>query len=119
MSEDKPDFDALYRLGSGDKKFVIELLEVFIRNSLESLEEMADCLKKKDYRCVADIAHRTSSSCKHLNALKLYSLLREIEDNARGEKVYEHLRELLKNATFEQKRFVKLIQEHIDLYEKG
>lgn len=118
LSGDRPDFESLYRLGSGDKTFVIELLEVFVRNTQKSLEEMEDCLRSKNYRCIADIAHRTSSSCMHLKALTLYGLLREIEEAARGRKETERLPELIEEATVVRKRFVNFIQEHIDLHKK-
>ncbi len=119
VSNDIPDFEALNRLGGGDSAFTSELLQVFVKNSEKSIDEMKICLEKKNYRCIADIAHRASSSCKHLNALTLFRILREIESVARDETELLKLPALIEQANRERVTFIVPVLEYIERIEEA
>ena len=117
--QDVLDLKEVYRLGGGDKKFIYELLQVFVVNSDKALNEMEESLKKQDYFNIAESAHRISSACLHLKALNLHSCLKSIERKARSGTELEEIPDLLKNARIFRDSFVLLVQSHMEELKKS
>lgn len=76
------DFTELKSLSNGDQDFYIEMLETFITGTADGIEKMKEAFGDNDMQTVSNLAHKISSPCKHLNAMALYSTLKEIENLA-------------------------------------
>lgn len=72
-------FENLKNICNNDSKFYGEMLQTY----LESLDENAELIRKfyesKDIKAIGEIAHRLSSSTKHIGDIELYELLKSIE----------------------------------------
>ena len=80
-TEEKPVYDLtpLREASGGDEAFFREMVQLFITNTDQGLEEITDCLAREEWTGAAEIVHRISSPCRHLKAETLYRLLREAE----------------------------------------
>ncbi len=74
----------LYNM-SDDKGFVKDMILLFIKGTSEGLAALKRGVKNDSWEYVAHHAHKISAPCKHIEADKLYSLLKNIENKARTE----------------------------------
>lgn len=72
-------FEYLKSTSPREDAFYQEMLHLFIKGLEEGLVEMKAAGEQKNWEGVADLAHRMSTPCKHLEATKLYGLLKEME----------------------------------------
>lgn len=79
-----------------DKSFFNEMLDIFIRSTMEGIDQMEDAVKTSDYSKLSHYAHKIISPCRHIEANDLIPTLREIELKA-GEKTldFERAKELV------------------------
>ncbi len=91
-------FNNLYHIAGNDEKFVFEMLHMFIKTSKEGLKEVSSALEAKDWDSLAENAHKIKSPCKHLDAVELADLLKEIETIARNNDQKEELYEMVQKA---------------------
>jgi CheY-like chemotaxis protein/HPt (histidine-containing phosphotransfer) domain-containing protein len=73
------DLGNLLRAAGGDERFVREMLVTFLEGTEKGLGLMTEYLDKGDMISIADIAHRIIPQCRHLGAVELSSLLKEVE----------------------------------------
>jgi signal transduction histidine kinase/DNA-binding NarL/FixJ family response regulator len=77
----KFDLSELERLTNGDRTFMKEMIEVFIRTSQAGIENIKQALDHKKWDVISEEAHKIASPCKHIQADVLYSKLKELEKN--------------------------------------
>lgn len=77
------DLSSLKQSSGGNLKFFHEMLELFLKDTAEGLGLLSGFLENKDWEKAADMAHKISSPCRHLKAVRLYGLLKEIEQTLR------------------------------------
>ncbi len=65
-----------------DKLFFNDMLDIFIRTSLEGLLKMEEANLKNDFKALGDCAHKILSPFMHIHAAALIILLKEIEASA-------------------------------------
>ncbi|MEQ8471579.1 MAG: ATP-binding protein [Marinoscillum sp.] len=70
----------------GDRDFVNDMVETFIKSAEEGWKEIEDHLKSGQLAVVSNAAHRIVAPARHLKATKLVELLKKIELNADQEK---------------------------------
>ena len=78
-NEDMINLTELRKLGKGDRKFLNEMLALFIKGAEESLTCIKDGLASNDRKAIMDAAHKIAPSCRHLGALKLLGIIKELE----------------------------------------
>ncbi|MCE3259922.1 MAG: hypothetical protein K0S12_1563 [Bacteroidetes bacterium] len=78
----KYNLDLLKEQCGEDKNFFNEMIDIFIRSSLEGIESMEESLKKKDMKMLGHYAHKIVSPCRHIEAKNLINLLKEMESSA-------------------------------------
>lgn len=71
----------LERLTNGDRSFMKDMIQVFIRSSQNGIESMNLALKTKDWQVISDEAHKMAAPCKHIQADDLYLVLKRVERN--------------------------------------
>ena len=104
----------MYHLAGGDEDFVLQMLRTFIGTTSTGLTEMKAALQEGEIGKVADIAHKLMPPCRHLGAVNLNFLLREIEKNCTGNDNEYHLEELIDKTAVEYKEVSALLNEHIE-----
>ena len=82
-SEDSLDFEGLRALSGQDETFYLEMLETFIRGTENGLSEMKNLLSDGNIIRMGEVAHRISAPCKHMEATRLYAVLKQIENKSK------------------------------------
>lgn len=113
-ADSKIDLQNLYHLAGGDEDFVLQMLQTFIGSTSAGLDEMKAAMQAGERRRVADIAHKLMPPCRHLGAVNLHNLLREIEKNCTGSGNEDKLEELIDKTAREYNEVSALLNEHID-----
>jgi signal transduction histidine kinase/CheY-like chemotaxis protein len=93
--------DSLIALASGDHTFVLEMLRTFMYTTVEGIEEIEKGIAEKNWKKVADHAHKIASPCRHLEAHRLLQLLKEMEHKATQQEELESLENLAQLASKE------------------
>lgn len=75
--------EELRQVSNGDKKFIEDMIAIFIRTTSEGIDEMELALKKNDMKTVADFAHKIAPPCRHMGAKELLTCLTTIENAIR------------------------------------
>ena len=71
--------EGMKRLSGNDPVFFGEMLDLFIENTARGFDILQEKMESGDYPSMKEQAHKMSAPCKHLEADKLYRLLKEIE----------------------------------------
>ncbi|MCE3229285.1 MAG: hypothetical protein K0S32_3836 [Bacteroidetes bacterium] len=74
--------DLLKEQCGDDKGFFNEMLDIFVRSTMEGITEMEVALKKNDIKMLGHYAHKIVSPCRHIEAKNLITLLKEMETSA-------------------------------------
>jgi len=82
-SDDSLDFEGLRALSGQDESFYLEMLETFIRGTENGLQEMKNLLNEPNIIRMGEVAHRISAPCKHMEATRLYKVLKQIEHKSK------------------------------------
>ncbi len=110
--------DPLYRMANNDKNFVSEMTEIFIRTTREGIKEIKKAAASKNWENVADIAHRIASPARHIEAMDLLKLIKQIEDNSRDAENTENIPECIDKMEREAKELISLMEKEIALINK-
>jgi signal transduction histidine kinase/DNA-binding response OmpR family regulator len=81
--ETMSEFDDLYSLSNNDKAFVEDMLQMFVVNTKKDLINIKSAFTKKNWKELAELAHKIKAPCKHLDAKELSVLLKQLELTAR------------------------------------
>jgi CheY-like chemotaxis protein len=71
--------DELARLANGDKKFLSEMILLFIKSSEAGILNMEEAIKNKNLESVFENAHKMAAPTKHIGAVQLYNNLKKLE----------------------------------------
>jgi signal transduction histidine kinase/CheY-like chemotaxis protein/HPt (histidine-containing phosphotransfer) domain-containing protein len=80
---DKINLKNLYHISGGDEQFVRQMLDSFIETTGKGFVEMSAANRAGASGQIAELAHKMLPPSRHLGAVKLTSLLKEIEDTTR------------------------------------
>ena len=67
----------------GEPDLVTELIDIFIKQSPETLEALHAAVKKNDSKAIEKMAHKLKGSCANLGAEKMRSLCQKMEERGR------------------------------------
>lgn len=65
-----------------DKNFFNEMLDIFVKSTLEGITSMDDAFAKNDMRMLGHYAHKIISPCRHIEAEDLIPFLKEMETSS-------------------------------------
>ncbi len=71
--------DDLIRMTNDDKKFISEMIDVFIKTTEEGILEIEKAIEESNYSLVSSIAHKIAPPCRHMGAELLLNRIKEIE----------------------------------------
>ncbi len=97
-SEKAYDLRDLYRISGNDEEFVKMMLETFIGNATQNLEEMEYRLNRKDFTRIGEIAHKLHPSFQQLGMLKASASLKNLESRLLRENDFSQAAELTAQA---------------------
>ncbi|MCE3295515.1 MAG: multi-sensor hybrid histidine kinase [Crocinitomicaceae bacterium] len=93
-------------MAQGSQEFFDEMLELFIRTSKEGISQMQGYLDEKDFYAMSQIAHRIAAPCKHLEANKMYALIKLIENYKKNAFTYEEMKFVLEKLKSHSKQLI-------------
>lgn len=85
-------------ISGGDKDYVVKLVELFIKQTDDSLRQMKDALAEKDLRRIFEISHQLKPSIDGFKIECLQMEVREIEKDAKEGVYSERLEKLVSYA---------------------
>lgn len=109
------DFTNLRTLSGNDKAFYIDMLQTFVSTTSSSHNNMHVAQDNKDWELIANEAHKIASPCRHIGAIKLHKVLKEIEKVARTEQNVKKLKPLIKELGEELSVVLKFIDEELTI----
>jgi signal transduction histidine kinase/DNA-binding response OmpR family regulator len=112
-SGNKIKFDNLYRLANNDEKFVVEMLEMFVKTSKDGLNQIDCAIIENDLLQVAENAHKIKSPCKHLGATETADLLKEIELKARNNSTILEIQPMIDKARTDINNLIVTVEEYL------
>lgn len=113
-TEDQLDFEGLKSLSGQDETFYLEMLETFIRGTEKGLAEMKTLLEEANLKRMGEVAHRISAPCKHLEAVRLYEVLKQIENKTQIDPPsVAEIELLLQQATQMGNAIIKKVQSEL------
>jgi signal transduction histidine kinase/CHASE3 domain sensor protein/HPt (histidine-containing phosphotransfer) domain-containing protein/ActR/RegA family two-component response regulator len=75
----KIDVGELTRIAGGDKKFLHEMILLYIKSMDKGVESISEAIQKEDWKSVFENAHKMAAPCKHMRATHLYNNIKKLE----------------------------------------
>jgi HPt (histidine-containing phosphotransfer) domain-containing protein len=98
----------LLALSGGDKEYLEKLVDVYIRQTNQSLIQLKEAVKMKNLKHVFEISHQMKSGIDSFNIESLKTEIREIETDARKGLYSERMETLVSHS---EEILKKVIQE--------
>lgn len=109
----KVNYDNLFHLANNDEKFVVEMLEMFIKTSQSGMEKIDIAVAQNNLIDIAENAHKIKSPCKHLGAIETADLLKEIENKARNNCTVQEITDMLEKAKSDIHSLIYEVQDFL------
>jgi len=106
---------ALEKLAGNDKKFLQEMITLFIHSTEKGINEISEAIHKKDWRNVSDVAHKIAPQCRQSGNQALYETFKELEKEAlkelanskRLEKLFGKIEKIISDINKELKKYLQ------------
>ena len=109
VAEKRIDLSSLERMGN--KEFVIDMVETFITSASSEWTSLEAALQSKDYKSVANSAHKIVAPARHFKADDLVSELKNIERTA--EEGHKPSTELIGSARNELNKILSQLNDYL------
>lgn len=83
-------FSQLKEISNGDETFFKEMLQTFIDETKEGIKKLKESSENKNWKMVAEYAHKISAPCNHISATTLYNYLKSLENSIRNNEFNEN-----------------------------
>lgn len=100
-SDGQINLESLFHISGGDLQFAEQMIITFLETTANGLSEMNKAALEMRWNDVSDVAHRLLPPCRHLGASALCILLREIEENIKGQADAKIIETLIKESSHE------------------
>jgi HPt (histidine-containing phosphotransfer) domain-containing protein len=87
----KINLDYIYTISDGDRDFIREILETFVKITPGSIDAINESLEQKQLKEVARMAHKIKPSILLLGIEELTKLIKEIEHMAKNQEELDQL----------------------------
>lgn len=78
------DFNIINNLKEiGDQEFLVELIDIFLGQSQDLIDEIKSGAEKKDNQIITKAAHKLKGSCLNLGAMSMGEVCQDIEHTSR------------------------------------
>jgi CheY-like chemotaxis protein len=110
---EKINLSNLNHISGGDQQFVRQMLESFITTTSRGLSAIREEIEGKNWDAAADQSHRIQPPCRHIGAMELYAILRNLEKSLRQRQNTDAAGLTAENAWQEFEEIKTLINEYI------
>lgn len=107
------DFSNLKSLSGNDVAFYTDMLNTFNTTTSNSHENIKVAFSNDDWELLANEAHKIASPCRHIGAVRLHSILKEIEQSARATGKTKQLKNKIKELDEEVSVVLKAVNEEL------
>src|SRR6187399_3253664 len=90
--------DELKAMSNGDKKFINDMIVVFIKSTDEGIKRIETAVKEKNYKVIGGEIHKIAPPCRHMGTVELYDVLKKVESNVHNAGPANELEELTRQA---------------------
>jgi signal transduction histidine kinase/FixJ family two-component response regulator len=105
--------DELKQVSNGDKKFLEEMIAIFIRTTDEGINDMELAIKQNNMKAIADLAHKIAPPCRHMGATSLLTCLTTIENAIRKSDNAVDIKEWIEKAKKEKDELINELKTEI------
>lgn len=89
------DLSYLKQVSNGDNNFIKEMIDVYMQQTPEEINNMENHLKNKDWKMLRAVAHKMKPSCPFFGLNDLHKVVSSIEEYANKEIHLEELPEMI------------------------
>ena len=107
-------FDSLMHLANNDESFFREMLEIFIRSAKNGIDEIEKNYRSNNLGVVAEAAHKLASPTKHIQAIELFNLLKELEENILNNTNLQNIAETIELIKHQLDKLVPHIEQFLN-----
>jgi CheY-like chemotaxis protein/HPt (histidine-containing phosphotransfer) domain-containing protein len=77
-----PEYDLgpLRESSEGNEAFFRDMVNLFLKDTENGFKQLHEHIKLRDWEAVSEVAHKISSPCRHLKAVRLIALLKHLEN---------------------------------------
>ncbi len=111
---DQTNFDSLKKLCNNNPNIYKDLLETFITSTENGKIVLQELLKAQNWKQIGEKAHQLSSPFKHVDAMKCYSTLKEIERMGKDEADPAKIRKLIETFMEDSESVIEQTQQEIN-----
>lgn len=104
----------LKALSNGNDSFVLNMLDVFIKNTRRDLVKLQNFIKNKNWKSAGFQAHKMVAPSRHLGITTLVELLEDLERKGINEQEVEQLPELFQEIKQVSSQATDLLQKEMD-----
>lgn len=104
---------SLEDVSSGDKEFLRIMITTLIQTTNEGLSGLKRSLSVNDWKSMSEYAHKICSPCLHVEAMEVYKLLKQIENNCRNQENLGHVGELVDKLEEETKLLINWAEDEL------
>lgn len=107
------DFSDLKKLSDTDMDFYLDMLLTLQSGLITGMENLKNSNAEKDWKNMAEFAHKMSSPSKHIHANRLFKALKDIENRCRKTQNLETIQVVVEESQNESKIVIEKIQKEI------
>jgi signal transduction histidine kinase/CheY-like chemotaxis protein/HPt (histidine-containing phosphotransfer) domain-containing protein len=111
------DPDGLKHLAHNDSGFVIKMVEIFIRNSRERMQELDDAVKRDRHQEMAEVAHKMMPAVRQMRAKRLEWLLGQLQNSIKTDKSPEGAADIVENIIEATQELIRELMEYYSMNE--
>ncbi len=105
--------EEMERMAEGNKEFITEMLEIFIKTSEKGLASIFDNFQSENWDALADSAHKLAAPAKHMMASVLYDKLKALEKEAENTKNTNKMSRLIEQIEQEMKNINTFLRQKL------
>ena len=103
----------LSRLANGDKKFLSEMISLFIKSSEAGIVNMEEAIKNKNMESVIENAHKMAAPTKHIGVIQLYNNIKKLEKLAQQNGTMESVSPVFQQIKNEVTELNVILKSHL------
>jgi len=110
----KIDLVYLKQVSGNNTEFIMQMIEMFLKNTPVALEEMNEKFKQQNWEELRNIAHKIKSTYTYVGLSDVQKLLAEIEQYSTSKTNLEKLPHLMEEVESKSKEAFKALEEELD-----
>ncbi|MCB0429592.1 MAG: response regulator [Flavobacteriales bacterium] len=104
----------LYDAASGNETFVADMIGVFNQSTREGIQQIKQAAAKNNWKMVANVAHKISAPCRHMELTDMLDLIKDIESKARDKTDINLIPGLISRLDAEAGTIIPLLEKEIE-----